>query len=629
MTSPTPYDPPLTYGGFLQARQVGNQINAILEQAKLDAEKSSSRNGTTRRKRFRVVIHSSPFLRCVQTSVGISSGLAQVSSDSNLKPSDLIVPVEATPGKPDTEYKTAILRLDPYLGEWQSPEYFENITPPPASSLMIGSAKAELLKCEDYSMYTEQPPQADPPRKSSLWSGSSSRSGSPIPDNTSPFGTSNLSSALNGAMNEKTGYIPPRPTYAVSSAGKIPDGLVAHARDECLTVDYQWDSTRNPFDFGDGGSLPEDWTAMHKRFRRGVKKMLHWYANAESPAKQVSTCPNPRTKPKSASEDEDIENVVIIVSHGAGCNALIGAITHQPVLMDVGIASITLGTRKEGLDYADEFRKAEARDTSGSPLVHVDHMYDIRISASTEHLRSTSSTPVSARSSSTSVWNGTGSRGRISSIGTSTHPNQSFVSYHDTVPSPGSQSPSAGFNAGALGRQNSTSRRTGRFSAMASTGLFSGPGSNSGNTGAPAPPTQSGLWRPTPAPSSLRLMDDGTGDDEKENDGFPNFDQSRLSRSYAKENPRESTVELVDEEDDAVLKRVPTGPLLAAPIKIKTNWGVKDTQSSRKAPQEVTITHELEDDGGLWGQPLPAGEAERLRDMTQAKRRWTVTEKSR
>jgi hypothetical protein len=163
---------------------------------------------------------------------------------------------------------------------------------------------------------------------------------------------------------------------------------------------------------------------------------------------------------------------------------------------------------------------------------------------------------------------------------------------------------------------------------MASTGLFSGPGNNSGNTGAPAPPTQSGLWRPTPAPSSLRLMDDGTGDDEKENDGFPNFDQSRLSRSYAKEDPPDSSVELVDEEDDAVLNRVPTGPLLAAPIKIKTNWGEKDTQSGRKGPKEVTITHELEDDG-MWGQPLPAGEAELLRDMTQAKRRWTVTEKSR
>ena len=87
LTSPTPYDPPLTYGGFLQARQVGNQISNYLEQAKLDDE--VSQNGaalSATRRRFKIVIHSSPFLRCVQTSIGISSGLAQTSPDSIFGP---------------------------------------------------------------------------------------------------------------------------------------------------------------------------------------------------------------------------------------------------------------------------------------------------------------------------------------------------------------------------------------------------------------------------------------------------------------------------------------------------------------------------------------------------------------
>lgn len=32
--------------------------------------------------------------------------------------------------------------------------------------------------------------------------------------------------------------------------------------------------------------------------------------------------------------------------------------------------------------------------------------------------------------------------------------------------------------------------------------------------------------------------------------------------------------------------------------------------------------------GGLWGAPRPPGEAERLRDFSSSKRRWTVTERT-
>lgn len=540
------------------------------------------------------------------------------------------MPVEASPGKPDTEYRTAILRLDPFLGEWQSPEYYENITPPPASSLMIGTAKAELLKREDYTMYTE-PVSANPKprmRTSSLWAGSPNRTGSPSPDGTSSFTTADLSSALTDVMDETACYIPLRPTYAISGSGKIPDGFVAHARDECVTVDCQWDSSRGADNFGDGGILPEEWTTMHKRFRRGVKRMLNWYATAESPTEPISG--HGKSKPKPADADEDIETVVVIVSHGAGCNALIGAITHQPVLMDVGIASITLGTRKESLDYAKESRSVERCDSSGRALVAVDTMYEIRISASSEHLRTSSSTPVSARSSSTTVWNA-GSRGRTSTIGSSGQPNQSSTTIQESYSPTTSRSCSASFTVGSLGRTSSTSKRTGsRVGALASTGVFFGSNGNSSNGGPPPPPSSSqpSLWRPTPAPSSLRLMDDGSGEEEKENDGFPNFDQSRLSQNLSMAKPRSNPPDFID-EDDTAPKRLSNGPILAAPIKIKTSWGDKNPQTEKKAPQEVKMTHQLGDSmGGLWGQPSPREESGPLRDMSQTKRRWTVTERS-
>lgn len=549
-----------------------------------------------------------------------------------MKPTDIIVPVEASSGKPETDYRTAILRLDTFLGEWQSPEYYENITPPPASSLMIGTAKAEVLKREDYTAYTE-PVSANPKprqRTSSLWAGSPSpnRSRSPGLDGASPFSTADLSSALTDEIDETTCYIPLRPTFAISGGGKIPDGFVAHARDECLTVDCQWDSSRGPNDFGDGGTLPEEWTSMHKRFRRGVKRLLNWYATTESPTALTSV--SGKSVPKPEDTDEDIETVVILVSHGAGCNALIGAITHQPVLMDVGLASITLGTRKEELDYAKEAQSVECYDDSGRPLVPVDAMYDIRISASSEHLRNSLSTPISSRSSSTTVWNGS-SRGRTSTAGSSTHPAQMSTVTQDSHSPSESRSCSASFTVGSLGRTSSTSKRTGlRMEALTSTGLFTSSDGNSSNTGGSPTipsPSQPGLWRPTPAPSSLRLMDDGTGDDEKENDGFPNFDQSRLSRTFSLTKPRSNPPDFID-EDDTAPRRLSNGPLLAAPIKIKTSWGDKNTQAEKKVPQEVKITQLGDSTGALWGQPSTVQEAGHRRDMTQAKRRWTVTEKS-
>jgi hypothetical protein len=47
--------------------------------------------------------------------------------------------------------KKSTIRVDAFLGEWLSPDYFESITPPPSSIMMVASAKADLLRREDYS----------------------------------------------------------------------------------------------------------------------------------------------------------------------------------------------------------------------------------------------------------------------------------------------------------------------------------------------------------------------------------------------------------------------------------------------------------------------------------------------
>lgn len=658
LSSPTPYDPPLTYGGWLQARQVGHQISNYIEQAKVDAEGRGSPLGRSsplgrgsptgrKRKRFRVIVHSSPFLRCVQTSIAITSGLSQLSPEAGFHPSNLFAPVPVPAGKAKNDYRSSILRLDPFLGEWLSHEYFENITPPPSSSLMLGTAKADLLKREDYSAYTDFSPAPAQARSNSLWSGGSP-SNSPGRDaDDSSFDTAAMTSALPQHSEERKGYAPPRPTYAVSSAGKIPEGFVAHARDACLAVDYQWDSMGQPLNFGDGAKLGEEWTAMHKRFRGGLKRMLNWYATAQAPGQLVSSGRHHEADKSGAqsSEDDDVETILVIVSHGAGCNALIGAITHQPVLMDVGIASITMAVRKPDLNYAHLQSLAKSSETKASPYVAVDQMYDMRLSASTEHLHSTGSTPVSSRSASnSSYWNQSsnpGPRGRTSTLGSGMGPSIGAITYSDPFSLPGSRSTSASAAMGTSVRRDSAGSRTsGRQTAMASTGLFSGPGaSNSGvpppgggnSSGSPASasPAGFGLW--TPTPSSLRLMDDGSSDPDKDEFKLLDFEQPHLkSPSLPVEDGSAPAPFAPDKVATAISSTRSSSkgpPHLAGPIKLQTNWGPGPDVA---APEEVKLPVSLGDGvGGLWGQPRPPGEAERHRDLSRSKRRWTVNEQRR
>ena len=514
LTSPTPYDPPLTYGGWTQCRALGARIAALLQarEAALDADapdaepagssplaRSAPRSprmpprhrdqrpprppspaARPRRTRHRIVVHSSPFLRCVQTATAVAAGLSQYhavhaadppsartplepfspapfshqadgASSSRLTPHRLDVPARtssparaSSPGRAPAEprpFAKPRLRLDAFLGEWLSPDYFEDVAPPPGSALLLAGAKAELLRrgepldpAEDPATPArasprglvfpggwargaarpsarerdgdddDDPPAPDPLARLTL--SPSAPAPRPPPRKRSP---SPLALRTAHADPARLGYVPPRPRQPLRPVDPIPAGYAAHARDACLDVDYAWDSRGPPLDWGGGGGYGEEWSAMHRRFRAGVARMVAWYRVHADSAQQggVGGHQARRLHPvaglgageEGAGEEEE-DTVLVLVTHGAGCNALIGALTGQPVLLDVGMASLTMAVRREEDDANDATAAHPAANghpppLSSSPATHgplaidrpLAESYAVLLTASTEHLR--------------------------------------------------------------------------------------------------------------------------------------------------------------------------------------------------------------------------------------------------
>lgn len=212
------------------------------------------------------------------------------------------------------------------------------------------------------------------------------------------------------------GYHPPVPHYAISSSDPIPPGFVAHSKDACVDVDYQWDSMREPQNWGDGGEYGEEWGSMHKRFRRGLKMMVEWYRNHDARIVRSSSRPGSRPGTSGGSPsgldgagEEEEELVVILVTHGAGCNALIGALTNQPALLDVGMANLTMAVRRPpyvpptyhlspntsrtntpSTTPRPTPRPTPAHSRSGSRVLTLSDEYELTLLNSSEHLRRSS-----------------------------------------------------------------------------------------------------------------------------------------------------------------------------------------------------------------------------------------------
>ncbi|KAF3008578.1 hypothetical protein E8E13_007392 [Curvularia kusanoi] len=505
LTSPTPYDPPLTYGGWSQAKSLGLRIAALLHQqdteeaaatkhganadlahlefSALDAPKSQS--SKPKKKKRKIVIHTSPFLRCVQTSTAVAAGISQFKPEATPK---LVVPTPSkersaalgssplarsarsqSPNKRSPSVQPAyhdplsdtnlevyskplkgedkiLLRVDAFLGEWLSPDYYEDITPPPNSTLMVAGAKADLLRRGDN--LQAQPDASSskghfpggwggPPKgaaaspaaqaRSSVDNGAfstmsslaqqlpptreraGSASGGAVQPPKPRGGFLSLNPSTRHAVRKK--YNSPAPSYSVSPSDPIPRGYVAHAREACVTVDFQWDSMRPPQEWGDGGEYGDEWSTMHKRFRKGLTGMMEWYReHGATPPKdpipgftfsdrptaaeelrpaapQVTNFavnPLPLLNGK-ADEEEEEETVLILITHGAGCNALLGAIQNQPVLMDVGLASLSLAVRRDRPQKPSPPTVFERRLSVADP--GMSDTYEMKLLASVDHLR--------------------------------------------------------------------------------------------------------------------------------------------------------------------------------------------------------------------------------------------------
>ncbi|KAF7506155.1 hypothetical protein GJ744_012219 [Endocarpon pusillum] len=597
LTSPTPYDPPLTYGGWTQARALGARIGGILRAREEEQEDikgngmtsgASEQTGQKRKRKHKIIIHSSPFVRCVQTSIAIGAGIGQfrgrapsmAKHHTMHSGSPHIHALENSPGlsaipEPAEDFPTTPLLPEPsplppnpdpaaplasaplIPGEWLSPDYFENITPPPESVMMVASAKADLLRPGEAIEGSDSGRRTHgnfPGGWSSDWSASSSADESEektglanmaalghalshsLPNRTrssthssdSPgssysrrYPSKPNTSLITANPNDDLAYVPPTPTYAISSSDAIPVGYVAHARDACIDVSYQWDSMRPPQCWGNGGEYGEEWSSMHRRLRNGLSKMIEWYeehGTAVNKAAEMFV---------DMAEEEATDTVLILVTHGAGCNALLGALTNQPVLLDVGMASLTMAVRKRGVAKSARQKRSEIEDANstnntnapssarrngrrGSIDLGIAEDYEMKFTASTDHLRA-GSNPLSGSAGSPRI-------GSSASNSPSRRPATSFSSDSFTIgegaatfstgPSARAITAGAAFSsAGGLHRSKSghSAMRNGMYPAISS-----------------APKVSSGLWRSGTMWSS-NSNNEGTSESGGENDPLPDF----------------------------------------------------------------------------------------------------------
>ncbi|ORY03856.1 hypothetical protein BCR34DRAFT_492110 [Clohesyomyces aquaticus] len=723
LTSPTPYDPPLTYGGWTQSKALGLRIAALLyeRENETDNEGGGKANGATAnadlalldfspldesktsnesqkqpetiravRRKHQIIIHSSPYLRCIQTSTAIAAGIAQyqppspstqphktkagqsakgnsgIHTQSPLSRATAVsesLAVQAAAENAAGEDKQqlgifgtkqprpprVLLRIDAFLGEWLSPDYFEDITPPPNSTMMVAGAKADLLRRGDYveaqhnahnskghfpgGWVKSNGPSASTSRTNT---GDSTSSGASSLAQAMPFRERSSSQGSIASHSSRTShghshshhtpalstahkvpahiYDPPVPSYAVSPADPIPRGYVNHARDACVDVDYQWDSMRPPQEWGDGGEYGDEWSTMHKRFRKGLGGMIAWYKEqgAVTPYEHVrgftyrdhkptplyhKSDPGPSVDSASEQQEDEQDLVVILVTHGAGCNALLGAISNQPVLLDVGTASLSMAVRRPSFSRIPSMPTLATTRRPSIMDMGMSEEYTVKILASLDHLRpgidpsklpQSSSPATAARGSPTLEY-----RRRFTSSSNTNSPIDSPFALPE---------PYRGLNS-SLGSM----RRSSTSGSLSSSRLLS---SNTAQSSTSSTASMTGLWSGlrTPAPDTWPQE----GRKSPGHDMVLNFRE--VEKPAAQTDPPQE--KQVEKEEDAVEKKNEDEHDDVAPLPTRRGsqyglWG---------APRPEPAAN------GLWAQPVTnmwgGGTRER-----GPKRRWTVSER--
>jgi len=121
---------------------------------------------------------------------------------------------------------------------------------------------------------------------------------------------------------------------------------------------------------------------MHKRFRGGLQQMILWYGQHDR-ERLAPSGEEPDTLSRLDEDDEDdVDIVLVLVTHSAGCNALMGALTNQPVLLDAGMASLTMAIRKseEPRSQSPEPMSSGARRRRSSVDLGLSELFEVSTS---------------------------------------------------------------------------------------------------------------------------------------------------------------------------------------------------------------------------------------------------------
>lgn len=327
---------------------------------------------------------------------------------------------------------------------------------------------------------------------------------------------------------------------------------------------------------------------MHKRYRRAVQKMLSWYkAHGDAEASKVST--KEGTSTEHDGDDPGPETVLILVSHGAGCNAIIGGLTDRTVLLDVGMASLTMAVRKDAAAAHSSVEALNGNDPNdprnflrrkSSVTIPVSEDYEIKLMASTDHLRPNGNTlnppPLASSQSYTAgATNRTRSGVRTNSM------DEIF-----TIGEP---------------RHSTTSSAIGSIRRTASNRSVSPLAPRQPFATSPVTSSFSGLWN-RPAASDTAEEEYGPGDDM-----VLNFGDSSSGASAA---PSKTESGKAKASTDEKLKSTPPP--------------IPTSSTSSSSSSSKTEGHR-----GLWGSSAVAEERKERDDALMPKRRWTVHERAR